>query len=135
MDIGERRVRPVWSTEGIGRLPFQFLIYCKQIVFWKHYIGVEHYDVFSFCPFCSIVAALSRSAVLLIIIMYVELVAEAGTFFLAWLGTAILYYDDLEILQGLAGKALKQFFYLVRSVVNRYYYRIFHCCMSMPKGG
>ncbi len=67
----------VGTAEGVGRRALQFGTYGCQIALRHYHVGVEYEQVVAFSTLGTIVPALSRSAVGLIIIMYIEL---AGVF-------------------------------------------------------
>ena len=61
----------VGTTKSIALALCQFGIYRREIARRQHHVGVEHDEILSLRPLRTIVAALARARVLLIIIVQV----------------------------------------------------------------
>ena len=116
----------VWSTEGIGRSIMKLLVNSSEIALWQNHIRVEDYQVLAASTLRTIVAALTRAAVLLHEIPYVELGSMAVAHVLTGFVTAVFDDDNLKILEALSLKTLQQLINLIGTVVYRHNNGIFH---------
>ena len=121
----ERLMGPVWAAPCVD-ITRNTIVYRLKVSFGQHHVGVEHDEPVAVGALCAVVAALSRSAVVLIIIMYVEC---AGIFFahlLAGFLRPVFHDNHLEVAQRLACQALQQFVHLVGTVEYGYDNGILH---------
>ena len=65
-------MRLVGTAECIGRFTAQLITYSLQITFWQDHVAVEYQEILTFGTLGTIVATLTRTRVLLIVIMYIH---------------------------------------------------------------
>ena len=122
----ERRVRPVWSAEGVARLALQFMVDGLQVARRHDAVRVQDEEVFAPGTFGGIVARLSGTRVGLCVVVQVQAVCIAVGYFPAGQGRAVVHHDDLEVAPGLRREALQQFVHFVRTVVDGDEEGVFH---------
>ena len=119
-------MRAVGSAERIGRKSAQLVVNALQVALGQHHIAVENYEILAPCALRSVVAALSRSGVLLHVIVQVELSGISCAHFLAVARRAVLHHDHLKVGERLVCHALQKFVHFVRTVVNGNDEAVFH---------
>ena len=91
----------VGTAESIGILIFQFSVYSIEIFRWQYNVRVENDKILAFCTFGTVVAALSRSAVVLGKIVYIQRPGISFAYILACEGAAVFNDDNFKILESL----------------------------------
>ena len=129
--ISKRVVCAVWSAKGVGRFSFQFLFHLFQIGFRQHHIRVEHYQIFSLRPFCTVVTCLPWSGVGFLEIFQVEHIAVFSAHLITGHLRPIFHHYHLKGFQCLPCQALQQFTHLVRTVEHGHYKREFHIILIL----
>jgi hypothetical protein len=92
------------------------LLHSLQIALGQDDVGVEDDEPLALCTLCSVVAALSGTAVGLVVIMQVEDACILSADILAWDCRPIFHDDDFKVFSGLPREALKEFADLIRPV-------------------
>ena len=88
----------VGTAKGICRIGIEFVVNCFEIAFGYNHIRIENEHILALGTFHAIVAALSGSAVWLLIIVQVETVGILGAHVAACNSRTILYDNHLKVL-------------------------------------
>ena len=118
LEIAERLVGTVGSSEGVGGAGLEFLLHGLQIARRQDAVGVQDDEVFPLAAFGAVVAGLSGAGVGLIIIMYIQ---AAGVFFHdfpAGDGGTVFHYHHFKVAESLAGEALQELVCFVGAVID-----------------
>jgi hypothetical protein len=83
-------------------------LYTRKIALWQYDVRVEHDEPFAPGPFGTVVAALPRTAVLLLVIMQIKDVCVLVADILAGYFRSVLNNDDLKVPTCLVRKTLQQ---------------------------
>ena len=118
-------MRGIRSSECVARILPDAVVHRLHVAVGQHHVGVEDNHIFACGAFHPVVPGWTRTAVGFVEIPHVKL---TGVFFhhvLAGHLRPVFHDDHLKVLDGLPGKAVKEFVNLVGAVEHGHDDRIF----------
>ena len=107
LDVGERFVCCIGTSESIARILCQLFLDGSQIPFRQDAVAVKDKRIFAFRVFHAIVACRPRTAILLREVLDVKLVRVLLHGLFAWHSGTILHHHHFKVVDSLTCQALK----------------------------